>query len=43
MNSKTLISEPHITVSYDIVEDILYADWTGDQTKKSVMDGCEKI
>lgn len=38
-----LISEPHITISYDIVEDILYADWTGDQTKQSVKDGCEKM
>ncbi|MFD3003925.1 hypothetical protein ACFS7Z_26450 [Pontibacter toksunensis] len=43
MNSRILISEPHITLSYDIVEDILYSDWTGDQTKQSVMDGCEKM
>jgi hypothetical protein len=40
---KTLTAEPHITIQYDVVEDVLYADWTGDQTKESVMDGCERI
>lgn len=38
-----MISEPHITISYDVLEDILYVDWTGNQTKESVMDGCEKM
>lgn len=43
MFGKELVSEQHITIVYDLVDDILYADWTGDQTIESVMDGCERI
>lgn len=43
MFGKELVSEQHITIVYDVVDDILYADWTGEQTSESVMDGCEKI
>ncbi|MFD3001359.1 hypothetical protein ACFS7Z_13375 [Pontibacter toksunensis] len=43
MTGRILTTEPHITISYDVVEDVLYADWTGDQTKESVMDGCDKM
>lgn len=38
-----IVNEAHISIQYDIVEDILYVDWKGDQDKASVMDGCEKI
>lgn len=41
VKGQLLIAQPHITIHYDIIEDILYSDWTGDQTKESVMDGCE--
>ena len=43
MTGKVLASEPHITISYDVLEDILHIDWTGKQTRESVMDGCEKM
>ncbi|MCC9138995.1 hypothetical protein ACFSKU_10810 [Pontibacter silvestris] len=43
MTGRTLASEPHITIRYDVIEDILYANWTGEQTGGSVMDGCERI
>ncbi|QNF33737.1 hypothetical protein HUW51_13775 [Adhaeribacter swui] len=40
---KLFLFDPHINISYNTVTDILYADWTGNQTKESVIDGCEKI
>lgn len=43
MIGRKLTSEQHITITYDVLDDILYADWTGEQTKESVMDGCERI
>ncbi|MCC9138042.1 hypothetical protein ACFSKU_03660 [Pontibacter silvestris] len=43
MTWRILTTEPHITVSYNVVEDVLFADWTGDQARESVMDGCERI
>lgn len=43
MRGLILTEEPHITIGYDVVEDILLVDWTGNQTKESVMDGCERI
>ena len=39
----TLLSDSHITIQLDPETNILYADWTGDQTKESVQDGCEKM
>mgnify|MGYP005752737581 CR=1 FL=1 len=43
MHNKTLIVEPHITIEYNPSSKILCVDWTGDQTKESVQDGCEKM
>lgn len=43
MIGKELVSEPHINIFYDVVDDILYADWKGNQNGESVQDGCEKI
>ena len=43
MTRKILTKEPHITLGYDVLNDILLADWTGNQTKESVMDGCERM
>lgn len=43
MIDRILVLEPHITIHYNALDDILYADWTGEQTKDSVVDGCEKI
>lgn len=42
MTGKVLTTS-HITISYNILDDVLYADWTGNQTEESVMDGCEKM
>lgn len=41
MVGQLLVTQPHITIHYDFLENILYADWTGNQTKESVIDGCE--
>lgn len=43
MFGRVLATEKHIIIEYDVLEDILYANWTGDQTKESVLDGCERI
>ena len=43
MIDRILALEPHITIHYNAIDDILYSDWTGDQTKESVQDGCEKM
>ena len=43
MSLITLVTVPYITLKHDPATGILYVDWTGDQTKESVMDGCEKI
>lgn len=43
MIEKTLASYPHITIKYSLSIDVLLVDWTGDQSRSSVMDGCEKI
>lgn len=43
MIDRILILEPHITIHYNAVDDILYADWTGEQTNETVRDGCEKV
>lgn len=43
MTGIVLITKPHITISYNLLDDVLYADWTGDQTEESVKDGCESI
>ncbi|MFD2515191.1 hypothetical protein ACFSRY_15060 [Pontibacter locisalis] len=43
MFKETLVAEKHITIQYDSSAGILYANWTGDQTKATVMDGCEKM
>ncbi|MEJ8803414.1 hypothetical protein [Pontibacter sp. H249] len=43
MLNKELITEQHFTISLDIINDILHVNWKGDQSKESVMDGCEKI
>ncbi|MBW7466354.1 hypothetical protein ABID22_000776 [Pontibacter aydingkolensis] len=39
MKGRILLKKLHITIGYDI----LMVDWTGDQTKESVMDGCERM
>lgn len=38
-----LTTKSHITISYNLLDDVLYADWTGNQTKESIIDGCENI
>lgn len=43
MIDRILSFDPHITIHYNAVDEILYADWTGDQNKESVQDGCEKM
>ncbi|MBC5994452.1 hypothetical protein [Pontibacter cellulosilyticus] len=43
MQNKTLVVEPHITIGFNSLNHIIYVDWTGDQTKESVQDGCEKM
>lgn len=41
--TKLLILEPYIAIEYDVLNNWIYANWTGDQTKDTVMAGCEKI
>jgi hypothetical protein len=41
MDFKILSYEPSITIKYCFDFGGLYVDWTGDQTKESVMRGCE--
>ncbi|MDX5346206.1 MAG: hypothetical protein LPJ89_10690 [Hymenobacteraceae bacterium] len=43
MSEKILVLDSYITIKYDNVGDWLYADWHGDQTEQSVMDGCEMM
>ena len=43
MIDRILALEPHISIHYNALDDIMYADWTGEQTRESVIDGCEKI
>ncbi|ALI99287.1 hypothetical protein [Rufibacter tibetensis] len=43
MHGKLLTNEPHITIQCDVVNDTLYAQWLGEQTEATVLDGCEKI
>lgn len=39
MALQTLLEEPHITISYDHLNEWLYADWHGDQNLTSVQHG----
>ncbi len=39
MPLQTLLEEPHITISYDHLNEWLYADWHGDQDLASVQHG----
>ena len=43
MIDRILTLEPHITIHYNAIDDILFADWTGEQTRETIMDGCEKM
>lgn len=43
MIDRILVLEPHITIHYNALDEILLADWTGEQNKETVMDGCEKM
>lgn len=43
MQQKTLVSVTHITIKLDLLTGILYAAWTGNQTKETVENGCERI
>jgi hypothetical protein len=43
MSIQPLLQAPHITIGYDLIHDILIADWLGEQTKESVIDGCTKM
>lgn len=43
MTGRVLITTSHISIAYDILDDVLYVNWTGNQTKETVMDGCERI
>ncbi|WP_207433844.1 hypothetical protein [Sabulibacter ruber] len=43
MSSQILVKKPYIIIQYDVVNDLIYADWSGEQTKESVIDGCEEI
>jgi hypothetical protein len=41
MAYKILVLEPFITIQYRFDFGGLYVDWTGDQSKESVIQGCE--
>lgn len=43
MALQTLLEEPHITISYDHLNDWLLADWHGDQSLASVQHGGQEI
>lgn len=38
-----MTSEPHITIKFDVIADILLANWKGNLSQESIRDGCEKI
>ncbi|SNC76013.1 hypothetical protein SAMN06265337_3168 [Hymenobacter gelipurpurascens] len=40
MALRVLHQEPYITISYDYVNEWLYAEWIGDQNLESVQTGC---
>jgi hypothetical protein len=39
MSLQLLLDEPHITISYDHLNEWLYADWRGNQTLRTVQQG----
>ncbi|MFB9862294.1 hypothetical protein EFA69_13290 [Rufibacter immobilis] len=43
MHNRVLLSEPHVTIKYDVLTEILHVEWTGEQTEATVRDGCDKI
>ena len=43
MALRVLFEAPHIRISYDYLNDWLYADWTGDQDLESVQAGATKM
>lgn len=38
-----ILEEPHVNISIDHIENILYVEWTGEQTELTVRDGCGKM
>ncbi len=43
MIDRILLLEPHVTIHYNALDDIMYCDWTGEQNIHTVTDGCENI
>ncbi|WP_062542117.1 hypothetical protein [Rufibacter tibetensis] len=43
MHQRVLLTESHLTISIDLFSEILFVNWTGEQTEDTVKDGCQKI
>ncbi|MBF9236335.1 hypothetical protein I2I05_02900 [Hymenobacter sp. BT683] len=43
MYLQTLLDNPHVTISYDHLNEWIYADWHGNQDLASVQHGCREM
>ncbi len=43
MEGRILLEEPHITIIHNLENDWLYVNWSSEQTKETVMRGCQQM